>query len=139
MVSWNQSTYSKQNTENWIFFYFGKKCPKLVRLVYQKHSYKYWRPKSSGNESYLYLYFSELISFCFENGECPTLIKIAKVTLVHKKYSNHLLYRPILTLYFCSQSYENWTRIYYYLVQNKPIYFKQFGFRSTCILLIIQW
>ena len=79
-------------------------------------------------------WLSQLINLCFETGEFPSLIKIAKVTPIHKKESklNHLNYRPISLLSVFSKIYEKciYTRIYHYLVQNNLIYSKQFGFRA---------
>ena len=80
------------------------------------------------------IWLSELINLCFDTGEFPTLIKIAKVTPVHKRESklNYLNYRPISLLSVFSKIYEKciYTRIYHYLVQNDLIYSKQFGFRA---------
>ena len=80
------------------------------------------------------IWISELINLCFKTGEFPTLLKIAKVTPVHKKESKltHLNYRPISLLSVLSKIYEKciYSRIYHYLVQNNLIYSKQFGFRS---------
>jgi hypothetical protein len=79
------------------------------------------------------IWLSELINLCFETGEFPTLIKMAKVTPIHKKESklDHY-YRPISLLSVFSKIYEKciYTRIYHYLIQNNLIYSKQFGFRS---------
>ena len=81
------------------------------------------------------IWLSELINLCFETGEFPTLIKMAKVTPIHKKESklDHLNYRPISLLSVFSKIYEKciYTRIYHYLVQNNLIYSKQFGFRAN--------
>ena len=80
------------------------------------------------------IWLSELINLCFETGEFPTLIKMAKVTPIHKKESklSYLNYRPISLLSVFSKIYEKciYTRIYHYLVQNNLIYSKQFGFRA---------
>ena len=80
------------------------------------------------------IWLSELINLCFETGEFPTLIKMAKVTPIHKKESklDHLNYRPISLLSVFSKIYEKciYSRIYHYLVQNNLIYSKQFGFRA---------
>ena len=81
------------------------------------------------------IWLSELINLCFETGEFPTLIKMAKVTPIHKKESklDHLNYRPISLLSVFSKIYEKciYTRIYHYLDQNNLIYSKQFGFRAN--------
>ena len=81
------------------------------------------------------IWLSELINLCFETGEFPTLIKLAKVTPIHKKESklDHLNYRPISLLSVFSKIYEKciYSRIYHYLVQNDLIYSKQFGFRAS--------
>ena len=81
------------------------------------------------------IWLSELINLCFETGEFPTLIKMAKVTPIHKKESKlvHLNYRPISLLSVFSKIYEKciYSRIYHYLIQNNLIYSKQFGFRAS--------
>ena len=65
----------------------------------------------------------------------PDILKIANVTPLHKKESklNFLNYRPISLLSVFSKIYEKliYTRIYSYLVKNKLICNKQFGFRSN--------
>ena len=80
-------------------------------------------------------WLSKLINFCFETGEFPDLLKLAKVIPLHKKESvlNFLNYRPISLLSVFSKIYEKaiYTRIYSYLVKNNLIYAKQFGFRGN--------
>ena len=80
-------------------------------------------------------WLSRLINMSFEFGIFPDILKIAKVTPLHKKNSplNHLNYRPISLLSVISKLYEKviYSRIYDYLVENNLIYDKQFGFRST--------
>ena len=80
------------------------------------------------------IWLSVLINLSFETGEFPTLLKMAKVTPIHKKESklDYLNYRPISLLSVFSKIYEKciYTRIYHYLLENNLIYSKQFGFRA---------
>ena len=80
-------------------------------------------------------WLSKLINLCFENGEFPELLKLAKVIPLHKKESilNYLNYRPISLLSVFSKIYEKtiYSRVYSYLVKNNLIYNKQFGFRGN--------
>ena len=80
-------------------------------------------------------WLSKLINLCFETGEFPELLKLAKVIPLHKKESvlNYLNYRPISLLSVFSKIYEKniYSRVYSYLVKNKLIYEKQFGFRGN--------
>ena len=80
-------------------------------------------------------WLSKLINLCFENGEFPELLKLAKVIPLHKKESilNYLNYRPISLLSVFSKIYEKtiYSRVYSYLVKNNLIYDKQFGFRGN--------
>ena len=68
-------------------------------------------------------------------GKVPEILQIAQLIPLHKKESklNHFNYRPISLLSVFSKIYEKllYTRIYSYLVKNKMIYNKQFGFRSN--------
>ena len=79
-------------------------------------------------------WLSELINLSFEVGIFPDILKMAKVTPLHKKECklNFLNYRPISLLSVFSKIYEKtiYTQIYSYLVKNNLIYEKQFGFRS---------
>ena len=79
-------------------------------------------------------WLSKLVNLCFESGVFPDLLKLAKVTPLHKKESKleFINYRPISLLSVFSKIYEKlmYTRIYTYLVKNEMIYSKQFGFRS---------
>ena len=79
-------------------------------------------------------YLSILINLSFETGIFPDVLKIAKVTPIHKKDSqmNYLNYRPISLLSAISKIYEKciYTRIFDYLTKNNLISTKQFGFRS---------
>ena len=81
------------------------------------------------------VWLSRLVNLCFEVGTFPDILKIAKVTPLHKKESklDFLNYRPISLLSIISKIYEKlvYTRIYSYLTKNKFIYSKQFGFRSS--------
>ena len=71
----------------------------------------------------------------FEFGIFQDILKIAKVTPLHKKNSllNHLNDRPISLLSVISKIYEKmiYSRIYNYLDKNNLIYDKQFGFISN--------
>ena len=76
-----------------------------------------------------------MVNICFKAGIFPDILKLAKVTPLHKKESklDFLNYRPISLLSVFSKIYEKliYTRIYSYLVKNNLIYEKQFGFRSN--------
>ena len=80
-------------------------------------------------------WLSKLINLCFETGEFPSILKIAKVIPLHKKESvlNFLNYRPISLLSVFSKIYEKsiYVRIYSYLEKYGMIYSKQFGFRGN--------
>ena len=80
-------------------------------------------------------WLSRLVNLSFEVGVFPDILKLAKVTPLHKKESqlNFLNYRPISLLSVLSKIYEKliYTRIYSYLSKNNLIYSKQFGFRSN--------
>ena len=80
-------------------------------------------------------WLSKLINLCFEEGEFPELLKLAKVIPLHKKESvlDFLNYRPISLLSVFSKIYEKaiYVRIYSYLVKNNLIYARQFGFRGN--------
>ena len=80
-------------------------------------------------------WLSKLVNLCFEIGIFPDILKIAKVTPIHKKESklNFMNYRPISLLSVFSKIYEKliYTRIYSFLSSNNHIYNKQFGFRSN--------
>ena len=79
-------------------------------------------------------YLAILINMSFETGIFPDVLKIAKVTPIHKKESklDYLNYRPISLLSAISKIYEKliYTRIFDYLTKNNMISSKQFGFRS---------
>ena len=76
-----------------------------------------------------------MVNLCFETGVFPDVLKLAKVTPLHKKESNldYLNYRPISLLSVFSKIYEKliYMRIYSYLTKKDLIYSKQFGFRSN--------
>ena len=80
-------------------------------------------------------WLSKLINLCFETGEFPEMLKLAKVIPLHKKESvlNYLNYRPISLLSVFSKIYEKaiYTRIYSYMDKNNLLYSKQFGFRNS--------
>ena len=79
-------------------------------------------------------WLSKLVNLCFETGVFPDLLKLAKVTPLHKKENKleFLNYRPISLLSVFSKIYEKliYSRIYSYLVKKELIYSKQFDFRS---------
>lgn len=79
-------------------------------------------------------WLTKLINLSFETGIFPEVLKLAKVTPIHKKESklDYLNYRPISLLSVISKIYEKliYTRIYDYLTTNKLINPKQFGFRT---------
>ena len=77
----------------------------------------------------------KLVNLSFEIGIFPDILKIAKVTSIHKKESklDYHNYRPISLLSIFSKIFEKliYNRINSYLVKNNLIYSKQFGFRSN--------
>ena len=79
-------------------------------------------------------WLAELINLSFKIGVFPDILKIAKITPLHKKECkmNFQNYRPISLLSVFSKIFEKsiYTRIYSYLVKNDFIFQKQFGFRS---------
>ena len=81
------------------------------------------------------VWLSKLVNLCFEVGIFPDILKLAKVTPLHKKDNklDFLNYRPISLLSVLSKIYEKliYIRIYSYLDNNNLIYNKQFGFRSN--------
>jgi len=80
-------------------------------------------------------WLSKLVNICFVIGTFPYILKIAKVTPLHKKDSklDYLNYRPISLLSVFSKIYEKliYSRTYHFLCENKLINSKQFGFRSN--------
>ena len=80
-------------------------------------------------------WLSKLINLSFKVGIFPDILKMAKVTPLHKKECklNFINYRPISLLSVFSNFFEKaiYTRIYTYLVKNNLIFEKQFGFRSN--------
>ena len=80
-------------------------------------------------------WLSKLVNQCFLIGIFPDILKIAKVTPLHKKESklNYLNYRPISLLSVFNKIYEKliYSRSYHFLNQNKLINSNQFGFRSN--------
>ena len=79
-------------------------------------------------------WLSELINLSFNMGVFPEILKIAKVTPLHKKECklNFQNYRPISLLSVLSKNFEKtiYSRVYSYLVKNDLIFEKQFGFRN---------
>ena len=79
-------------------------------------------------------WLAKLINLCFETGVFPDLLKIAKITPLHKKESklDFHNYRPISLLSVYSKIFEKliYFRVYAYLVKYDLISSKQFGFRS---------
>ena len=80
-------------------------------------------------------WLSKLVNLSFTVGIFPDILKIAKITPIHKKECklNFQNYRPISLLSVLSKNFEKkiYTRIYSYLVKNNLIFDKQFGFRSN--------
>ena len=80
-------------------------------------------------------YLSILVNMSFETGIFPDILKMAKMSPLHKKDSkmDYHNYRPISLLSAFSKIYEKliYTRIFDYLTSKKLIYCKQFGFRRN--------
>ena len=80
-------------------------------------------------------WFSKLVNLSVTVGIFPDILKIAKITPIHKKECklNFQNYRPISLLSVLSKNFEKtiYTRIYSYLVKNNLIFDKQFGFRNN--------
>ena len=80
-------------------------------------------------------WLSELVNLSFKVGLFPDILKIAKITPLHKKECklNFQNYRPISLLSVFSKIFEKtiYTRIYSYLVKNNLLFEKQFGFRNN--------
>ena len=76
-----------------------------------------------------------MVNLSFTVGIFPDILKIAKITPIHKKECklNFQNYRPISLLSVLSKIFEKtiYRRIYFYLVKNNLIFDKQFGFRSN--------
>ena len=79
-------------------------------------------------------WLSQLINLSFSCGVFPDILKLAKITPLHKKECkfNFRNYRPISLLSVFSKNFEKtiYSRIYPYLIKNNLIFEKQFGFRS---------
>ena len=77
----------------------------------------------------------KIINLSLEVFIFPDLLKVAKVTPIHKKDSklNHENYRPISLLSVLSKIFEKiiYKRMYSFLTKNKLIYERQYGFRSN--------
>ena len=80
-------------------------------------------------------WLSILINLSYRVSIFPDLLKVAKVTPIHKKDCklNHTNYRPISLLSVISKIYEKtlYVRMYSYLSHHNLLYDKQFGFRSS--------
>ena len=86
-------------------------------------------------KSFFSIWLSKLVNLSFETGIFPSILKIAKVTPLHKKESklDYHNYRSISLLSVFSKIFEKliYKRIYFYLDKKKLIYSKQFGFRAN--------
>ena len=80
-------------------------------------------------------WLTQLINLYFKMGIFPDILKIAKVTPLHKKECklNFQNYRPISLLSVFTKIFEKtmYSRIYFYLTKHNLIFNKQFGFRSN--------
>ena len=76
-------------------------------------------------KQFLSYWLSKLVNLSFEVGEFPDILKVAKITPIHKKESklDFLNYRPISLLSVFSKIYEKliYTRVYSYLIKNELI------------------
>lgn len=75
-----------------------------------------------------------LINQTLKTGKFPTLLKIAKVSPIHKKGDEKLLdnYRPISLLSTFSKVFEKaiYLQLYEYFTSNSLLYGAQYGFRT---------
>ena len=80
-------------------------------------------------------WLSILINLSYRVSIFPDILKVAKVTPIHKKDSklSHMNYRPISLLSVVSKIYEKtlYVRMYSFLSHHNLLYDKQFGFRSS--------
>ena len=122
-------------------FFLGPTVPvEIIKIIDALDSTKSTGPNGipvfllKSFKDFFSIWLSKLVNLCFETGVFPDILKLAKVTPLHKKESklDYLNYRPISLLSVFSKIYEKliYTRIYSYLVKNM-IYSKQFGFRSN--------
>ena len=77
---------------------------------------------------------SNMFNMSFQEGQCPSFLKISSVIPVYKKESKLLVanYRPISLLSNINKILEKlmFNRLYSFLESNKCIYDLQFGFRQ---------
>jgi hypothetical protein len=80
-------------------------------------------------------YLNELLNTFIEKGVFPQVLKIGKISPIHKKGDPQLLdnYRPVSTLPIFGKIFEKiiYSRIYKFLIANNILYDKQFGFRKS--------
>jgi len=78
-------------------------------------------------------WLSKIINLSIEKSIFPDLLKMAKITPLHKKDSklNHLNYRPISLLSALSKIFEKvlYVRMYNFITNNNLFYGRQYGFR----------
>ena len=80
-------------------------------------------------------HLSGFINTFMENGVFPDILKIAKVSPIHKKDDVTIFdnYRPISILPIFGKIFEKviYSRLYSFFMSQKVIYSKQFGFRKN--------
>ena len=78
-------------------------------------------------------WLSKIVNLSIEKSIFPDLLKMAKITPLHKKDSklNHLNYRPISLLSALSKIFEKflYVRMYNFITNNNLFYGRQYGFR----------
>ena len=81
-----------------------------------------------------------LFNMSFQEGRCPTFLKVSSVIPIFKKDSKLIVanYRPISLLSNINKILEKlmFARLYSFLESNKCIYDLQFGFRKNILQIM---
>ena len=79
-------------------------------------------------------YLTTLYNSCFASGIFPKVLKISKITPIHKKGNKELIenYRPVSTLPVFGKIFEKliYSRVYRFLTYKGILSDAQFGFRK---------